>query len=306
MRDLRIVFMGTPEFAVPSLRILVEAGFQVVGVITAPDKPKGRGKKMLPSAVKQYAQEADLKILQPTNLKAEGFNEELKALDCNLMVVVAFRMLPEKVWSLPEYGTFNLHASLLPAYRGAAPLNWAIINGEKKTGLTTFFLKHAIDTGNIIFQQEETILDSDDVGSLYERMKERGAELVLKTVEAIRDNDFELEEQDLSGNYPKAPKIFRENCQIDWSEKSIGIHNFVRGLSPYPAAWTRINDKVYKVYKGQPTTEQNTSLKAGEYLTDGKTYLKIQTADFLYRLLEIQAPGKRRMSIEDFFRGNQL
>ncbi|MTI24447.1 methionyl-tRNA formyltransferase, partial [Fulvivirga kasyanovii] len=249
MKDLRIIYMGTPDFAVPSLEILLENKFNVVAVITAPDKPKGRGQKLMTSPVKDCAVKHNLPVLQPSNLKSPEFIEELKSYNANLQIVVAFRMLPEVVWNMPEIGTFNLHASLLPQYRGAAPINWAIINGEKETGVTTFFLKHEIDTGKIIFQEKETIREDDTVGDLYARLMQKGAQLVLKTVQAIQQEDYPQTDQNENQELKKAPKIFRETCQIDWSQSTAHVYNFIRGLSPYPAAWTEILGKNLKLYK---------------------------------------------------------
>ncbi|MFT6966652.1 MAG: methionyl-tRNA formyltransferase, partial [Marivirga sp.] len=229
MRELNIIYMGTPDFAVPPLKKLVEEGYKISAVITAPDKPKGRGQKLAISAVKEYALSANLPILQPTNLKDPLFIETLKGYQAKLQIVVAFRMLPEVVWNMPEYGTFNLHGSLLPQYRGAAPIHWAVINGEKTTGLTTFFLKHEIDTGNILLQEKEAIRREDTTGSLYKRLMEKGAELVLKTVKAIEKDDFKLIEQDTSVLLRHAPKLFKENTEIDWSHTAEDIFNFVRG-----------------------------------------------------------------------------
>ena len=247
--EMRVIFMGTPEFAVASLEILVKNKVNVVGVITAPDKPKGRGKVMMGTPVKDFAVSRGLNILQPTNLKSTVFLEELDALKADLQIVVAFRMLPEIVWNMPPKGTFNLHASLLPQYRGAAPINWAIMNGEIETGVTTFFLKHVIDTGSIIFQEKEAIVDKDDVGNLYERLMKKGAALVLKTVKAIERNEYQLYEQIEHDGLKFAPKIFKETCEIDWAKNAVDIHNFVRGLSPYPAAWTVLNGKKFKIFK---------------------------------------------------------
>src|SRR5687767_4304162 len=249
MNDLSIIFMGTPEFAVPSLEILVESKFKVVAVITAPDKPQGRGQKLIPSPVKECAMKHGIPVLQPTNLKSPEFLEELKSYNANLQIVVAFRMLPEAVWNMPAIGTFNLHASLLPQYRGAAPINWAIINGEKETGLTTFFLKHEIDTGSIIFQEKEPIHNDDNVGTLYERLMIKGAQLVLKTTQAIASGNYPAIPQQQEDEIKHAPKIFKETCEINWNQPNERVRNFVRGLSPYPAAWTRLQDKVFKIYK---------------------------------------------------------
>ncbi|MCB0487624.1 MAG: methionyl-tRNA formyltransferase [Cyclobacteriaceae bacterium] len=302
--DLRIIFMGTPDFAVPSLEILVEQGFNVVAVITAPDRPQGRGQKLTASPVKACALKHNLPVLQPTNLKSPEFIEELRSYKANLQIVVAFRMLPEIVWAMPSLGTFNLHASLLPQYRGAAPINWAIINGEKETGVTTFFLKHDIDTGNIIFQEKETILPEDTAGSLYERLMIKGATLVLKTVRAIADGNVVTTPQVESNNIQHAPKIFKESCRIDWHQPSQRIVNFVRGLSPYPAAWTVINDKTYKIFKVSLVSKQSSS--ENEFITDNKTYLYMKVFDGWVDVEELQPEGKKRMSIGDFFRGNQL
>lgn len=305
MNTLRIIFMGTPEFAVPSLEILVQNKFNVVAVITAPDKPQGRGQKLTPSPVKECAIKFNIPVLQPTNLKSPEFLEELKSYKANLQIVVAFRMLPEVVWSMPALGTFNLHASLLPQYRGAAPINWAIINGEKETGVTTFFLKHEIDTGSVIFQEKETILDTDDVGSLYERLMHKGAHLVLKTVKAIEQGNYPSLPQPENVAIKHAPKIFKETCEINWNQSSKKIVDFVRGLSPYPAAWTKINDKVYKVSKCNYSDHSRQSA-IGEYWTDNKTFLKIKTGDGWVSIDEFQPEGKKRMSVVEFFRGNKL
>lgn len=306
MKDLRIIYMGTPEFAVPSLQILVENGFNVVAVITAPDKPKGRGQKLATSPVKDYAVSQNIPVLQPTNLKSPEFIEELKSYNANLQIVVAFRMLPEMVWNMPEIGTFNLHASLLPQYRGAAPINWAIINGEKETGITTFFLKHEIDTGNIIFQEKEPIGEDDNVGDLYARLMERGSKLVLKTVQAIQEGDYPQDPQDESGEIKHAPKIFKETCEIDWSKSSEEVYNFIRGLSPYPAAWTMINGTQFKIYKAEKLELTSAGDKPGDYATDNKSYLHIQTGGTALSIKELQMQGKKRMNIEDFLRGNNL
>jgi methionyl-tRNA formyltransferase len=310
MNNLRIIFMGTPEFAVPSLQILVDNKINVVAVITAPDKPQGRGQKLIASAVKECALKNNLPILQPTNLKSPEFIEELKSYNANLQIVVAFRMLPEIVWNMPSLGTFNLHGSLLPQYRGAAPINWAIINGEKETGITTFFLKHEIDTGSIIFQEREPISEDDDIGSLYERLMNKGAQLVLKTVTAIESGDFPSLPQTTEIEIKHAPKIFKETCEINWNQTSEQIRNFVRGLSPYPAAWTKINDKVFKVFKCRSMVDGPLSM-AIDYgpltiATDNKTFLNIKTGDGWLGIEELQPEGKKRMKIEDFFRGNKI
>jgi len=296
--------MGTPEFAVPSLQILIENKFNVVAVITAPDRPQGRGQKLTASPVKQCAVEHNIPVLQPTNLKSPDFLEELKNYDANLQIVVAFRMLPEVVWSMPSLGTFNLHASLLPQYRGAAPINWAIINGETETGVTTFFLKHEIDTGSIIFQEKEPISPDDTVGTVYERLMLKGATLVLKTVRAIEKGDYPSTPQQNSSEIKHAPKIFKETCEINWSQNSKKIIDFVRGLSPYPSAWTTINGKAYKIFKVSSTESHNQS--ENSFLTDQKDYLHYKTKDGWLSIEELQPEGKKRMKIKDFFRGNKI
>ncbi|MFQ3213096.1 MAG: methionyl-tRNA formyltransferase [Marivirga sp.] len=305
MRELNIIYMGTPDFAVPPLKKLVEEGYKISAVITAPDKPKGRGQKLAISAVKEYALSANLPILQPTNLKDPLFIETLKGYQAKLQIVVAFRMLPEVVWNMPEYGTFNLHGSLLPQYRGAAPIHWAVINGEKTTGLTTFFLKHEIDTGNILLQEKEAIRREDTTGSLYKRLMEKGAELVLKTVKAIEKDDFKLIEQDTSVLLRHAPKLFKENTEIDWSHTAEDIFNFVRGLNPFPSAWSVLNDKKYKLHFVDVVDQESTG-KAGDISTDNKTYIYIQCGKGKVAINEFQQEGKKRMFVKDFLRGNQL
>jgi methionyl-tRNA formyltransferase len=305
MNDLRIIFMGTPEFAVPSLEILVENKFNVVAVITAPDKPQGRGQQLSYSAVKECALQHHIPVLQPVNLKSPEFLEELKRYDANLQVVVAFRMLPELVWTMPALGTFNLHASLLPQYRGAAPINWAIINGEKETGATTFFLKHEIDTGSIIFQEKENILETDNAGSLYERLMHKGAKLVLKTVRAIEQGNAPSTPQPVSGDTKHAPKIFKEMCQINWDQPSESVRNFVRGLSPYPSAWTMLNNKTFKIYSCK-VIKSNKAAAPGTLDTDNKTYLHMKSSDGWVAVEELQPEGKKRMAVAEFFRGNKL
>lgn len=301
-RDLRIIYMGTPEFAVPSLDILVDHGYNVVAVITAPDKPSGRGLKMNMSAVKEAALRHNIPVLQPEKLKNPEFLEELKSYNANLQIVVAFRMLPEAVWNMPELGTFNLHASLLPQYRGAAPINWAIINGEKETGCTTFFLQHEIDTGDIILQHKEEIKPSDNVGSLYERLMNKGSELVLETVKQIEANNINQTPQNDAQELKSAPKIFRETCKIDWTKTSEEIHNLVRGLSPYPVAWTELQGKTCKIYASKPNySECKQSVES-----DGKTYLRFKTSDGALDVLELQLEGKKRMKVDEFLRGFKL
>ncbi|MCS6975189.1 MAG: methionyl-tRNA formyltransferase [Cyclobacteriaceae bacterium] len=305
MPPLRIVFMGTPEFAVPSLEILLAHHYHVAAVITAPDKPRGRGQEVTPSPVKKVAMQHHIPVLQPANLKSPEFLEELRRYNANLQVVVAFRMLPEPVWKMPELGTFNLHASLLPQYRGAAPINWAIINGEKETGVTTFFIQQEIDTGHIIFQESEIIYDSDDAGTLYERLRHKGARLVMKTVQAIESGNCPSHPQVVDGPLKTAPKIFRETCCINWKQPALSVHNFVRGLSPYPAAWTVWNNRTYKIFKTE-TVNQPADGEAGSYVTDNKNFLHVNTANGKISILELQPEGKRRMTIGEFFRGNKL
>lgn len=297
--------MGTPEFAVASLEILIHNNVDVAAVITAPDKPKGRGRKLMTSPVKDVALAHNIPVLQPTNLKSPAFIEELESYHVNLQIVVAFRMLPVVVWDMPELGTFNLHASLLPQYRGAAPINWAIINGEKETGVTTFFLKHEIDTGNIIFQEKEPIHDDDSVGSLYERLMNKGAKLVLKTVQSIENEDYTVTQQNLEAETKHAPKIFKETCEIDWQQPAKKVYDFIRGLSPYPTAWTVIKDKTYKIYQTE-VIDRNGNLEPGEFETDNKTYLHIKSEDKLISIIEFQPQGKKRMNVVDFLRGNKL
>jgi len=295
--------MGTPEFAVPALELLVEHGWNIVGVITAPDKPKGRGQKLIPSPVKEAALSLNLKILQPTNLKSPEFQEELKSLQADLQIVVAFRMLPESVWDMPPLGTFNLHASLLPNYRGAAPINWAIINGDNETGVTTFFLKHEIDTGSIIYQEKVGILEKDDLGTVYEKLMHLGSKLVLKTVEDIAENKVKPLPQDESKAIHHAPKIFKETGEINWNKSAKSIHNLVRGLSPYPAAWTKFDDKICKIFKTNYFPDQKTKKTIGEVETDNKTYLKVQTGAGVLEIFELQLEGKKRMKTDELLRG---
>lgn len=298
--------MGTPEFAVAALESLLQEGWNVVAVVTAMDKPQGRGRKPKPSAVKACALQHNIPILQPPNLKSEAFLAELKAYRADLQVVVAFRMLPELVWSMPPKGTFNLHASLLPDYRGAAPINWVLINGEEKTGVTTFFLQHEIDTGNILFQEEEPIHPEDNAGSLYQRLMEKGARLVVRTVEAIASGNVEPKAQDHNKVRHQAPKIFRETCEIDWAQPATTIHQLVKGLSPYPGARCDLNGRSCKIYRTAVVKEEDTSLRAGEFETDNKTYIHFQTAKGLLALLELQVEGKRRMEVQEYLRGNRL
>lgn len=305
-KALRIIFMGTPDFAIPSLKILIENEYNIVAVITAPDKPRGRGRKLTPSPVKSFAREHNIPVLQPTNLKDQNFIATLRTYKANMQVVVAFRMLPEIVWSMPEYGTINLHASLLPDYRGAAPINWVLVNGESKTGLTTFFIRQEIDTGNIIFQEEVNIEYDDDAGSLHDKMMIKGGELVLDTVRAIEKGDFKVIRQEDRSGLKKAPKIFREMCEITWDRDPEDVYNFVRGLSPFPGAWTILNNKLYKIFKIKKLGDSGVMGMPGDYQTDSKTYLKVQCSTGSVSIIEWQPEGKKRMNIEEFFRGNSL
>jgi len=302
---MKIVFMGTPDFAVASLNALVEAGFEVVGVVTAADKPAGRGQKLQESAVKQYAVAKGLKVLQPLKLKDPEFIDELKALQADLQVVVAFRMLPEMVWDMPAKGTINLHASLLPQYRGAAPINHAIINGEKESGVTTFFLKHEIDTGDVIFSESVTIADDDTAGDLHDKLMNVGAGLLVKTVQAIAEGNYTEQPQPQSEELKHAPKIFKEHCLIDWNQSARSIYNLIRGLSPYPTAFTKLNEKTLKVFKAE-LEEKETGLAPGAFLSDGKTYLKFVAKDGFIKFTDLQYEGKKRMQVDEFLRGMRL
>jgi methionyl-tRNA formyltransferase len=295
--------MGTPDFAVPSLQTLVENNFAVVAVITAPDKPAGRGLKIAQSPVKEYALSQHIPVLQPTNLKAGDFLEELRSYQANLQVIVAFRMLPEAVWSMPAKGTFNIHASLLPQYRGAAPINWALINGEAVTGVTSFFLQHQIDTGDIILQDQVAITEADNFGTLYGKLKLAGGALALKTVRAIADGTVTTQPQPQSGDLKEAPKIFKETCEINWHQPAKQVRNFIRGLSPYPAAWTLLEGKVLKVFAAEITDLQTPALEAGRFQTDNKTFLHFGTAAGSLSLTDLQLEGKKRMTIVEFLRG---
>lgn len=311
--SLRILFMGTPEFAVESLKALVENGYNVVGVVTMPDKPAGRGYKLQPSPVKQYALQQGLPLLQPEKLKDEGFLRELDLLHADVQIVVAFRMLPEVVWNRPPKGTFNLHSSLLPQYRGAAPINWAIINGEKETGVTTFFLSHEIDTGQIIFQEKTLIEKRDNAGTLHDRLMGMGAQLVLKTVDALlEENVRPIPQEELFKDLSElkaAPKIFKEDCRIDWNKPAEETYNFIRGLSPYPAAWTALateseKEKLrFKIFTVEPVENATHGLLPGSIKTDNRTYLDVAVKDGFIRISELQLTGKRRMNTSDFLNG---
>jgi methionyl-tRNA formyltransferase len=305
MKPLRIVFMGTPEFAVPMLDVLLNSSHEVVGVITAPDKPAGRGMQLMQSDVKKYAVEKNLNILQPEKLKNPKFIEELRALHADLFVVVAFRMLPEVVWNMPPLGTINLHASLLPQYRGAAPINWAIINGEKETGVSTFLLQHEIDTGKIIYQEKIAIRDDENVGELYHELMHLGASVLGKTVDAIASGNYPQTPQDHITDIKHAPKIFKETCKIDWSKTTDEVYNHIRGLSPYPAAFTTLDGKGFKIYSADKKQAQH-SEPVGSYKSDGKTYLHFYTTDGYIAVKDCQLEGKKRLSIEELLRGYKL
>lgn len=300
-KDLRIIFLGTPEFAVASLQALVEEGYNVVAVVTVPDKPLGRGMKIHQSAVKEYALKKGLKILQPEKLRDEKFIDDLKALNADLQLVVAFKMLPKIVWNMPVQGTINLHSSLLPDYRGAAPINWAIINGETQTGVTTFQLKQEIDTGNILLQEKIPILPTDNAGSLHDKLKNAGAALLLKTVNDLANDNLAPKEQPKEDSKP-APKIFKEDCIIDFNKEGKQINNLIRGLSPFPAAFTHLEGRVLKIFDAS-TEEAVHTLALGDFLTDKKSYLKFACKDGFLHVLTLQIEGKRRMNIADFLRG---
>lgn len=294
--------MGTPEFAVASLESLLHAGCNIVGVITAPDKLAGRGMNLQQSAVKKFAESYNLKILQPEKLRNEQFLNDLEALNADLQICVAFRMLPEIVWDSPPMGTINLHGSLLPDYRGAAPINWAIINGEKKTGVTTFKLKHEIDAGDILLQEKIPISDEETAGGVHDRMKVIGANLLVKTVKALATSEIVPTPQKFDGTEKMAPKIFTEDCLIDFTQSVYEVSNRIRGLSPYPAAFCYIDNKKLKIYMATPKTS-STSFKAGEYETDGKTFLRFHCSDGYIDVTDLQLEGKKRMNVTDFLRG---
>lgn len=304
--------MGTPEFAVASLDALVKAGYNVVGVITAPDKPAGRGMKLTESAVKKYATEHDLFVLQPEKLKNPTFLKELIGLRADLQIVVAFRMLPEAVWHMPKMGTVNVHGSLLPQYRGAAPINWAVINGEQETGVTTFKLKHEIDTGDILLQESFPIGEDETAGEVHDRMKEIGAQLLVKTVEGLVESSLQEQAQSEIANQKSeilkhAPKIFTDTCKIDFSKTVEEVHNLIRGLSPFPGAFTMFNGKMMKIYRSKKEIVTGQAAPSGqtigEPITDGKTYLKFSCSNGYVHVLELQLEGKKKMMVEDFLRG---
>ncbi len=303
MRQLKIVFMGTPEFAVPMLETLHASGHEIVGVLTAPDKPAGRGMQLTPSEVKKCALQKNLRVLQPEKLKNPDFLKELQSLNADLFVVVAFRMLPEVVWNMPPLGTINLHASLLPQYRGAAPINRAIMNGETETGVTTFFLQHEIDTGHIIFSEKVSIRPDETAGELYAELMKTGAAVLLKTVNAIAEGNYPQIPQTHITDINHAPKIFKDDCRIDWSRTVQQVYNQIRGLSPYPAAFTELDGKIFKILKATPLTGQQMQKS---YSTDGQSFLHFACADGAIGVIECQMEGKKKMSVEDFLRGHKF
>jgi len=310
--DFRIVFMGTPEFAVASLKALIDSGFNIIAVVTAPDRPAGRGQKLQESDVKQFAKNYQIPILQPEKLKSQEFIDQLKSFNADLNIVVAFRMLPEAIWSMPRLGTINLHGSLLPQYRGAAPINWAVINGDKKTGVTTFFIEKEIDTGKIIHSQEVEISQMDNAGSLHDKLMAAGATLLVKTVSAIQTGNYPQVEQYTALSegtvLSPAPKIFKETCKINWENEIDNTYNFIRGLSPYPAAWTyfknlqdnqTISAKIFETKKELA----NHTMQAGTIISDEKTYLKVAVKGGFLNIIVIQIEGKKRLGIDEFLRG---
>jgi len=306
-KDLRIVFFGTPDFAVASLAALVEAGANVVAVVTAPDKPAGRGKQMHAPAVKVYADSKEIAVMQPPKLKNPAFLQELKSLNADLHVVVAFRMLPEAIWNMPPLGTINVHASLLPQYRGAAPINWAIINGETETGVTTFKLQHEIDTGNVLLQHKEPILPEDNIGTLYEKLMNAGAKLLIETVKGLAEGSLkEMPQTEMDvASLKHAPKIFKEDTYINWNQSAESIHNLIRGMSPHPAAYTNLGDKIVKVYQSH-FEKKETGQAPGTFDTDRKTYLRFAAGDGWVYFDELQQEGKKRLPVGDFLRGLRM
>lgn len=300
---MRIVFLGTPDFAVTSLKAIVEAGYNIVGVVTAPDKPAGRGMQLQQSPVKKYALEQGLTVLQPTKLKDLDFLQALRQLNADLQVVIAFRMLPVEVWQMPKFGTINLHASLLPDYRGAAPINWAIINGEIESGVCTFFLKHEIDTGDILLQAKTPIGLETTAGELHDTLMNLGAKVMLESLKLIESGQINGKPQG-NNSYKTAPKIFKSHCEIHWDQSSEKILNLIRGMSPYPAAFTHLNGKIVKVYKASASAIQKAEI--GKIETDGKTYLRVACTDAWIHLLEVQQESKKRMEVQEFLRGFKL
>jgi methionyl-tRNA formyltransferase len=304
--DCKIIFIGTPTFAATTLQAILDDGWRVVAVITAPDKPAGRGMQLQASDVKKLAEANQIPILQPEKLKDISFLEMLKSYDATLQIVVAFRMLPEAVWNMPPMGTVNLHASLLPNYRGAAPINWAIINGEKHTGITTFKLKHVIDTGNILLQEQVQISDEMNVGELHDELMHKGAKLIVKTIDGLLKNSIAEQEQTMAEETKHAPKIYTDTCKIDWNKNVQDIYNLIRGMSPYPTAFTFLNDKKLKIYASSVTLQDKPSTMIGHYETDHKTYLSFAGINGLVNILELQVEGKKRMMVEDFLRGVKI
>ncbi len=300
--DFRLIFMGTPDFAIPSLKALLEAGFCVAGVVTAPDKPAGRGRELRPPPVKEVAQENQIPVLQPHNLKDPEFLKQLEAFNPDLQVVVAFRKLPKAVWALPTKGTFNLHASLLPDYPGAAPIHWAIINGENETGVTTFFLRSEIDKGSIIFQQKTPIREDQTAGSLHDELSELGADLVVKTAQAIQQDRAPIKEQQETSDKKTAPKIFKEDCQIHWKNSLDYLYNFIRGLSPYPGAWTYFRGETFKIFKAEKQYASHGE-KPGKVFTDHRNYMQVAVKGGFLDLLEVQLAGKAKMNVKAFLNG---
>ncbi len=306
MKEIRIIFMGTPDFAVASLDAIVKAGFKVVGIVTAPDKPAGRGMNLNQSAVKKYAIENGLNILQPEKLKNPDFIDSLKALQADIQIVVAFRMLPEIVWNMPPLGTINVHGSLLPNYRGAAPINWAVINGEKETGVTTFKLKHEIDTGDILLQEKMTIGENESATEVHDRMKIIGATLLVKTIAGLLAETIHEKPQQIAGSDPKhAPKIFTKDCEINWNKTVSEIHNQIRGLSIFPGAITLLDQKILKIYRSEKeVVEHNQPI--GSISSDGKNFIKFACKDGYIQIKDLQLEGKKRMLVEDFLRGYRI
>ena len=302
---MRIIFMGTPDFAVASLEALIQSGEQVVAVVTVPDKPAGRGQKIHESAVKIFAAQHNIPVLQPVKLRDEAFLNELRSFQADLQVVVAFRMLPEVVWNMPKFGTINVHASLLPQYRGAAPINHAIINGEKESGVTTFLLQHEIDTGNILLSKKVAIKETDNAGDLHDKLMVAGAETLIQTIQQLKAGTLQPKPQDdliAATSLKHAPKIFKEDCKINWDQPTAQVYNFIRGLSPYPAAFTLLNDKVLKIYRTEKELV-NTPTIPGTIETDKKSFLKIAAQDGYIVISDLQLEGKKKMNVVDFLKG---
>jgi len=302
---VKIIFLGTPDFAVASLQALIEHGMQVVAVVTAPDKPAGRGMKLQQSAVKKYAVEKNIPVLQPEKLKSPEFLDELRSYHADVQVVVAFRMLPEVVWNMPPLGTINVHASLLPNYRGAAPINWAIINGEKETGVTTFKLQHEIDTGHILLQSTVGITEQDTAGTLHDKLMTAGAALIVDTLDQVEKGHVAEKPQIVLHDYKHAPKLFTETCLIDWNHTTEHVYNFIRGLSPYPAAFTIVNDKKMKLFLCSKIIDTH-QLQPGTLLSDNKQSIRFACTDGFIEVNELQLEGKTRMKTDDFLRGNKI